>query len=134
MPELERHTKIQVRLVVIATFCLLALGTVPGAQAQSSADQATELAKQVQNPLANLVTLPFQANFNDGVGEFDRTNFNLNVQPVVPFPGEKWNVIARAIIPVNLLLGYYENSEHPEGAADSQVRIQVNFMFPTKGK
>ncbi len=34
--------------------------------------------------------------------------------------------------PVNVLLGYYYNSEHPEGAADSQVRLQINFMFPTK--
>jgi hypothetical protein len=36
--------------------------------------------------------------------------------------------------PVNLLLGYYTNSEHPDGAAESQVRIQVNFMFPTKAR
>ena len=36
--------------------------------------------------------------------------------------------------PVNLLLGYYWNSKHPDGAADRQVRFQVNFMFPTKGR
>jgi len=58
-----------------------------------------DLAKQVQNPLASLVTLPFQVNFNQGVGEFDRTVANLNFQPVIPFPGEKWNIVARAIIP-----------------------------------
>jgi len=33
--------------------------------------------------------------------------------------------------PVNLLLGYYANSEHPEGSPDKQVRFQINFMFPT---
>ncbi|MGB5891270.1 MAG: neuromedin U [Thermoanaerobaculia bacterium] len=67
---------------------------------EEAPDQA-DLAKQVQNPLANLVSLPLQFNFNDGVGDFDRRQFNLNVQPVVPFPGEKWNIISRTIIPVN---------------------------------
>ncbi len=250
-----------------------------GAAAAQEANDAEALAKAAQNPLATLVTLPLQANFNQGVGPYDRQFFNLNIQPVVPFKGEKWNVISRTIIPlnsvpvgetdsnfgfgdttmslffspakggnltwgvgpmlglptasntellgsgkfslgptavlfyqtgrwtmggllgnlwsvagdgdredvnfltaqyfvnynfgggwalgtvpiltanweaesgnqwtipwglqvskltrfgaqpVNLLLGYYSNSEHPEGAADSQVRFQVNFMFPTK--
>ena len=60
--------------------------------------EAAALAKQVQNPLANLVTVPFQVNLNSGVGQFDRTVANVNFQPVVPFPGEKWNIIVRAII------------------------------------
>jgi len=60
-----------------------------------------DLAKTVQNPLANLVSLPLQFNFNTGIGADDRTFFNLNVQPVIPYPGEKWNVISRTIIPIN---------------------------------
>ena len=32
--------------------------------------------------------------------------------------------------PVNLLAGYYKNSEHPDGAATSQFRLQLNFIFP----
>jgi hypothetical protein len=34
--------------------------------------------------------------------------------------------------PVNLLLGYYYNQTRPEGAADSQLRFQINFMWPQK--
>ena len=34
--------------------------------------------------------------------------------------------------PVNLLLGYYYNSERPEGGAESQVRFQVNLLYPLK--
>ncbi len=41
-----------------------------------------------------------QFNWNNGMGEYDRTQFTLNVQPVVPFKGKKWNVIARAIMPI----------------------------------
>ncbi len=88
-----------------------------GGSASSSvtlAQDADELARQVQNPLATLVTLPLQANFNDGVGEYDRQQFNLNVQPVVPFPGEKWNVISRTIIPINSV---------PVGETDSTFGI-----------
>jgi hypothetical protein len=55
----------------------------------------SDLAKTVQNPLANLVSFPMQTNYNLGVGEFDRTFFNLNIQSVIPYPGEKWNVITR---------------------------------------
>lgn len=32
--------------------------------------------------------------------------------------------------PVNLLLGYYNNSEQPDNGAESQVRLQLNFLFP----
>lgn len=61
--------------------------------------QEADLAKQIQNPLASVVTLPFQVNWNQNVGEFDRTIANLNFQPVIPFPGEKWNLVSRSIIP-----------------------------------
>jgi hypothetical protein len=68
-------------------------GTAPPAH-----DQA-DLAKQIQNPLASVVTLPFQANHNLNQGEFDRTVTNINFQPVIPFPGEEWNLVSRTIIP-----------------------------------
>jgi len=35
---------------------------------------------------------------------------------------------------INLLVGSYTNSTHPEGAAGGQVRVQINFMFPTGAK
>ena len=86
-------------VLVLATCCWLELG---GSTAFADKNgQATELAKKIQNPIANLVSLPFQYNYNSGVGEYDRNALNLNVQPVIPFPGEKWNIITRTIIPVN---------------------------------
>jgi hypothetical protein len=85
--------------LVIATFCGLALSG-PAAAEVSKGEEA-ELAKTIQNPIANLVSLPFQYNYNSGVGAYDRNALNLNVQPVIPFPGENWNIITRTIIPVN---------------------------------
>ena len=82
-------------IITCVTFALCG-----GAWAQESTDQASKLAKAAQNPLAAMTTLPLQFNWNTGAGEYDRTAFNLNVQPVNPFQGKKWNVIARAIMPI----------------------------------
>ena len=65
--------------------------------AQDNAD----LAKQAQNPIANLISLPLQNNTNFNVGPKQRTQNILNVQPVWPFSiNENWNVITRTILPV----------------------------------
>jgi len=85
--------------VLVATCCWLALCGAAAA-GETTVDEA-ELAATVQNPLANLISLPFQANYNNGVGESDRTSLNLNIQPVIPYAGENWNLITRTIIPLN---------------------------------
>ena len=72
-----------------------------GAKGPVQQEQASALAKTVQNPIASLVSLPFQYNINTNVGEFERTQTTLNIQPVVPFKlGDKANLITRTIIPV----------------------------------
>jgi hypothetical protein len=78
-----------------------AQGGAAAAQGGAAAAETGDLARQAQNPLASLVSLPLQANYNRGVGEDDRTMFNLNIQPVVPFDRGKYTIITRAIIPVN---------------------------------
>jgi len=60
-----------------------------------------ELQKQVQNPVANLISVPFQNNINFGNGPFDRTQNILNIQPVMPFKlSETLMLISRTIFPV----------------------------------
>lgn len=65
------------------------------------ADDA-ELAKKIQNPIANLVSLPLQFNHDSDIGpREDGTRSSLNVQPVIPFSlNEEWNLISRTIIPL----------------------------------
>ena len=102
---MKLHLAVWVRFFsVVATVAFLQASPLLAQDADGTASaaeeaEAADLAKQVQNPLASLVTLPFQMNLNRGVGEFDRTTANLNFQPVIPFPGKKWNIVARAIIP-----------------------------------
>lgn len=73
-----------------------------GPQTDEDAAQAGALAKAAQNPIAAMVSLPFQYNVNSGVGEFERRQSVVNVQPVIPFKlGEGGaNLITRAIIPL----------------------------------
>lgn len=112
-------------LLALATCCGLLLCRTTAAQVTKS--EEASLAKTIQNPIANLVSLPFQYNYFGGVGTFDRHALNLNVQPVIPFPGEKWNIITRTIIPVNSVPVGQTNSEF--GFGDINLSI---FWSPAK--
>lgn len=71
------------------------------AGAAADADNATALAKQAQNPIASMATLPFLNSTNFGVGEDRRVSNVLLIQPVIPIKlSDKLNFIARTIIPV----------------------------------
>lgn len=66
-----------------------------------AASTQADLARQSQNPIANLISVPFQNNTNFGVGQFDRTSNVLNIQPVIPTSiNENWVLINRTIIPL----------------------------------
>ena len=60
-----------------------------------------KLAKAAQNPVASMISLPFQNNTNLNIGPNDSTQNILNIQPVWPFKvNDDWNVITRTIVPV----------------------------------
>lgn len=75
--------------------------TAAGAAASGEEAQAEALQKAVQNPVASLISVPLQNNTNFGVGNFNRTQDVLNIQPVIPLRlTEKWNLITRIIQPI----------------------------------
>jgi opacity protein-like surface antigen len=75
-----------------------AAGSAPsGPEAQDT----EALARASQNPIANMISLPFQNNTNFNVGPFNRTQDILNIQPVLPMSlNSDWNLISRTIIPL----------------------------------
>jgi len=87
-----------------ASLCLLLLAATLSLQVSVAlaAESDEELAKKTQNPVANLISVPFQSNWDFNLGpKDDKSNYLLNVQPVIPISlGEKYNLILRTIVPV----------------------------------
>jgi hypothetical protein len=83
-----------------------------------------ELAKRAQNPLADLISVPFQNNTNFGVGPLDRTQNVLNFQPVIPVSIRKdWLLDIRTILPV-----IYQ-PEPPQGGGGTFGLGDINPQF-----
>ena len=79
---------------------LMALALAVGAPAHAEMS-AQDLVKLAQNPVGNLISVPFQYNANVNFGPDKATQSILNIQPVVPVSVSKdWNVITRTILPV----------------------------------
>ena len=83
-------------LVAAALLC-----TLMGSTAMWADESTEELAKEAQNPVAKLISIPFQNNINFNAGSQSRTQNVLNIQPVIPISlGPDWNLITRTILPV----------------------------------
>ena len=100
--------KIQKRLcfaVLVFMFASpLFAGEVAGGRGILTQEEKNEeLIKDAQNPIANMVSVPFQNIFNLGYGPHDKMQYVCNLQPVYPIglPG-KWTLITRNILPVIL--------------------------------
>ncbi len=65
-------------------------------------DEAAELAKKLANPVASLISVPFQANYDEDIGPREEGSvWTINIQPVLPFSlSDDWNLISRTILPV----------------------------------
>jgi len=81
----------------LTLLCLLAL-TASTAYAEES---DAEIAKKLNNPVASLISVPFQMNWDFRMGPLDQgSQFKLNFQPVVPLQlNQNWNLIIRTIVP-----------------------------------
>lgn len=96
----------------------------PGSDAQA-------LAETLNNPLADLVSVPFQFNWDQGVGVNRGTRFLLNIQPVVPFKlGEHVNLIGRVIIPLLGQPALVEGTSPAFGLSDLLASFFVSPDFP----
>ena len=95
---------------------------------RSEGSEGEDLAKKSQNPIADLVSVPFQSNTNFNAGPFNRAQEVLNIQPVVPLSlNADWNLISRTIMPVVSQPSPFFNS-NTNGIGDI---TQEFFVSPT---
>ncbi|MGK6315771.1 transporter [Neorhizobium sp. DT-125] len=108
----------------VSLLLLACSATVAGAQEHDVDD----LSKKLSNPVSNLISVPFQSNFDFGAGaEDDGFSYTLNIQPVIPISlNDDWLVISRTILPI----GYrdYFPGETVFGIGD----ITQSFFFSPK--
>lgn len=116
------------RMMNIAKAGLVAAGLT--ASLVSNADAGTDdLAKAAQNPIASMISLPFQNNSNFKFGPQEKTLNVLNIQPVWPFSlNEDWNFITRTILPVTSQPGLSPDQGRKNGLGDISF---TGFFSPT---
>lgn len=111
-----------------AIYVLTALAVAGGLPAAAQ-DSTADLAAKLSNPVASLISVPFQYNHNSGLAGGNGTQDYINIQPVIPFSiGEDWNVISRTVIPVVSL------DDVPAGAGQTSGlgNIVQSFFFSPK--
>lgn len=99
--------------------------TPAGAEGDSD---AAALAKKLSNPVASLISVPLQFNYDEGYGPKDAAKYVLNIQPVIPFSiSDDWNLIVRTIVPVDYQESFADGGDTAIGLGDT---IQSFFFSP----
>ncbi|TFU06569.1 transporter [Polymorphobacter arshaanensis] len=112
---------------------LTAPACAEGVPAATAEEEAAKLAKQLSNPVADLISVPFQGNWDSGGGPDGKgSKYWVNIQPVVPIHlNDDWNLISRTILP------FITQSHITPGPATGQTGFgdttQSFFLSPTKG-
>lgn len=106
------------------------------AQAPAAPDAAApasgaELAKKLSNPIASLISVPLQLNYDGEIGPLRQGGkFTLNFQPVIPIRlSNDWNLISRTIVPVVTQNSIFPGVGAQTGLSDS---LQSLFLSPSR--
>lgn len=110
----------------VGTIIGMAMLTLGNASAQ---DADMELAKKLANPIASLISVPFQNNFDfNGGPNKDGFGYVLNFQPVVPLTlTDDWTLVVRTIMPIN-----HQHHVFPSDATGLGDITQSFFLVPNK--
>jgi hypothetical protein len=114
---------------VILAVALLFTGIQQSALAQAEAEA---LARKLSNPIASLISVPFQNNMDIGIGDLKGVHNTLNIQPVMPFSiSDNMNLITRVVLPV-------VNQRNITGLGDTQTglgdAVVSAFLSPVQSK
>jgi len=124
----SRSSRATLGLLVLAAGLLFGSHVRAEEEAAKSEESTEELTKKTQNPVADLISVPFQSNFNFGAGPRHALLYVLNVQPVVPIKlTEGWNLITRTIVPIISQGSLAPGIDHVGGLGYRAVSLNRDF-------
>jgi hypothetical protein len=101
---------------------------------EKPASDAAELAKKLSNPVASLISVPFQNNTDVGIGTYNGSRNTLNFQPVIPIKlSATINLITRYIIPIVSQYNIYNDRTQQSGMGDAVVSAWLSPAQPKNG-
>jgi hypothetical protein len=112
-----------------ALLLCMAMPALPALADQAAEPSEASLAMQLSNPVAALISVPLQLNYDQDIGPVDDGDrWLLNVQPVIPFDlNDDWNLISRTILPVVRQSDVFPGAGTQTGAGDV---VQSLFFSP----
>lgn len=92
-----------------------------------------DLAQELSNPVADLISVPIQMNVDRNIGPADDgTKTTINVQPVIPFRlNEDWNLITRTIVPIIRQEDIYPGAGSQSGLGDINLSLFFSPRSPS---
>lgn len=121
-------------LIKYVGYIVAVLVLAQGSGVTAAAESEAELAKKLNNPIAALISIPFQLNYDADIGAGDQgERLVLNIQPVIPMTlNDDWNLISRTIMPL------VRQTDVPPGVDESGVGDVFQSVFfspsaPTAG-